>query len=187
MSRRLEKNILAVWKKNIKTNYCINLPKKKKNSARQPICLALFFLANVCSNLSYILYRKFPIGSVLRCVFWLIWAIICFIYEGSANPFWRDPKKLHWIHATVKIWKRHFCWTLLLLPILIKTRDVPSRVRVLGRVRVLIDTRSNIKPLSFWPFFCFLSEFGSKLGLLRTWWPFFLWSSLNFEFIFLTS
>ena len=28
MSRRLEKNNLAVWKKIIKTNYCIQLPKK---------------------------------------------------------------------------------------------------------------------------------------------------------------
>ena len=29
MSRRWEKNNLAVWKKIIKTNYCINLPKKQ--------------------------------------------------------------------------------------------------------------------------------------------------------------
>ena len=52
MSRRLEKNILAVWKKNNKTNYCINLPKKTAQG-----------------NL-----------YVWRCFFWQMYAIICLIY-----------------------------------------------------------------------------------------------------------
>ena len=42
MSRRLEKNILAVWKKNIKTNYCINLPKKKQRKATYIFGAAFF-------------------------------------------------------------------------------------------------------------------------------------------------
>ena len=51
MSRRLEKIM--------KTNYCINLP--KKSSAKHPIRFALLFLANLCNNLFYILHRKFLI------------------------------------------------------------------------------------------------------------------------------
>ena len=54
-------------------------------------------------------------------------------------------------------------------------RDVPSRVRVLGRVRVLNQYNFDL--------FCFLSEFWSKLGLYGRDDLFFC-SSPNFKFIF---
>ena len=58
MSRRLEKNNLAVWKKKIKTKYCINLPKKQRKAF---IRFALLFLAKLCNNLSYILQSTLDI------------------------------------------------------------------------------------------------------------------------------
>ena len=70
MSRRLEKNNLAVWKKTIKTNYCLFCSAFLANVSNYlsyimyrkfPICFALRFLANLSNNLSYIIYRKFPI------------------------------------------------------------------------------------------------------------------------------
>ena len=75
------------------TNYCINLPKKAAQSILSRFVLPV--LANLCKNLSYILYKKFPICFalhfsanlskhlyyivyienflyVLRCIFWRI-------------------------------------------------------------------------------------------------------------------